>query len=155
MARNDLKPWRCSVKHEEGCDTDTRIDRSETMDTRIRTTTLAAAVALLAAQGVGASDFVHKSISCPKNNIDIVGTPDGNINIEDVIVSSDAPTDVTLKFFGGDQGNRVFMRVYLPGNDTVVSNLAGTIDGERDASIKMTCNGEAKVDVTIVGSGNL
>lgn len=110
---------------------------------------------MLTAQGVGASDFVHKSVSFPKNNIDIVGTPDGNINIEDVIVSSDAPTDVTLKFFGGEQGNRVFMRFYLPGNDTVVSNFAGTIDGERNASVKMTCSGEAKVDVTLVGSGNL
>jgi hypothetical protein len=124
------------------------------MNCKYLTGTLATGLLLTATQGVWAGDFVHKSISCPRNNALVVGTLDANINIEDVIVSSDAPTDVTLKYVG-EQGNRVFMRVYLPGNDTVVSNFSQQLNGEKDAAVRMSCKGQAQVDISVIGSGRL
>lgn len=118
--------------------------------------TLVSSTALMVvAANAGASDFIHKKIECPVNNANLVGTPDGNINIEDVIISASAATDVTVRFTGGEQGNRTFIRVYMAGNDTFVSNFAGTVDGERNASMKVGCTGNATIDVTLVGSGDL
>jgi hypothetical protein len=109
----------------------------------------------LGAQSASAADFVHKSFACPLNQATLVGTPDGNINLQDIIISSDAPTDVVISYAGGEQGNRKLMRVYLGGNDTVVSNFSNGVNGERNAKLVLRCTGNAQVDVTVVGSGDI
>lgn len=124
------------------------------MNRKIWVSTLAAGLLMTAAQGVGAGDFVQKSVTCPRANANIVGTPDGNINIEDIIVSSDAATDVTFKFVG-EQGGRAFLRLYLSGNDTVVSNFQSQLNGDNNAAVKMSCGGTAEVQITLVGTGRI
>jgi hypothetical protein len=54
-----------------------------------------AGLIILGTQSVFASDFIQKQFNCPKSGAQLVGTPDGNINVEDIIISSDA--EVTYK----------------------------------------------------------
>ena len=77
-----------------------------------------------------------------------------NINVEDIIISSDGATSVTIKFVGGG-ADRNLLRVYLDARDTVVSNFGDGVDGERDQALKMSCSGVATVSITVVGTGDI
>lgn len=126
------------------------------MKTRVLTGLVSAGFLMAAAQGAIASDFKHVQVACPKDGFQLIGTPDGNININDIIISSDAPTDFLIRYVApGGTAKRTVLRVYLPGNDTVVTNFSDPLDGEREWSVRATCRGEAKVEVTIAGSGDV
>lgn len=126
------------------------------MKTRLTTGVLTAGLLLMSTQGAMAGDFVHKQVVCPKDGIALVGTPDGNINIDTIVLSADAPTDFTIRYVApGGTAKRVLVRVYLKASETVVIPFSDGVNGEREWSVRATCGQQAKVEVTLTGSGDI
>lgn len=131
-------------------------DREQTMSKRLMAGALTAGLLLLGTQGATAADFSHKQVVCPKDGIALIGTPDGNINITDIILSADAPTDFTIRYVApGGTAKRVLVRVYLKASETVVIPFSDGVNGEREWSVRATCSQQAKVEVTLTGSGDI
>ena len=102
---------------------------------------------LLSATNANAAGWRYHSIMCPKTAFGLL--PVGQkYDIEDIIVSADAPTSVTIRF---DPPGIKFLTVYLDANETVVVNLTGTIESPEEMGVRLACDGVAMISVTLTG----
>ena len=110
---------------------------------------------LLNSPSASAAGFIQKIVTgCPRSNVVLVPAG-GRINIKDIILSTNKPQTVTLKFTPGPQ---LLMRTFLGSRSTVVSNFTGQVEPVADESaLKLDCAGESDttVTVTIVGTSPL
>jgi len=97
------------------------------------------------------ADFVHKAFACPVTNANIL-PPGTRFDISDIILSSNANTNVTILM---NPPNVKLMVVYLKGRETIVTNFQGQVDANEEQALKVTCTGAVNLSVTVVGSGNL
>ena len=105
---------------------------------------------LLGTSTASAAGFIQKTVQCPKTGFNLI--PAGNrLAIKDLIVSTNAATNVTLKF---NPPQIILMTAFMQANETVVSNFGGEVEGEKEQALKMDCSGNAIVSVTVVGTAS-
>ena len=106
---------------------------------------------LLGAITASAAGLVQTSVTCPVTEFTLI--PAGaQPEISDFIVSTDAATQVQIKFNPPEQ---IVMDEGMNANQTVVRNLRGRLKGEMDQALSLTCTGSAEVAVTVVGLGEI
>jgi hypothetical protein len=102
----------------------------------------------LAPTNSDAGGFLHKTKQCP-----ISGTPilpaGSRYNIDDIIISVDGATDVELHF---NPARTTLVKLYMNANETFQTNFNGSVEGEKEQGLNLTCNGTANIQITIVGS---
>jgi hypothetical protein len=95
-----------------------------------------------------AGGFISKTKQCPVTGATLL--PAGSrYNIDDIIISTTGATDVELHF---NPPKTTMLRVYLDANETVVANFNGSVEGEKEQGLNLTCSGNATVSITLVGS---
>ena len=90
-------------------------------------------------------------MNCPKTGFNLLPAG-GRYSIDDIIISSDAVTDVTIRF---NPPRLVVLTAFMDANDTVVTNFQEEVETNDEQAIKIDCGGVATVSVTLVGNGEL
>ena len=106
---------------------------------------------LAAGNGDGNAGFKQIQVNCPANGISLLGAADGNVNVDQIVLSSSAPTDFAIRYANpGGSSKRVLLRAFLAGNDPVSLTFADGVRGEQEQTLKAQCAGSATVQVTVV-----
>ena len=94
-----------------------------------------------------ADGFVNKIVNCPTSGWSLL-PPGSRYNITELIVSSNGATDVRLNF---TPPTLKLMELYMAANSTVVTTF-DRLEGLDGQGLKVSCNGEATISITIAGS---